>query len=83
MQQPTQQAPALDITKLNIPALLMEKLQINEEQLSVLLEELSAAESPQDALMIIKQFDLNPETMNDPVPQEGAEQAPPTRGLPL
>lgn len=78
------QQPQLDPTKMNIPAMLMEKLMLNEEQVMALIELLSRVKTPQEAIQLIKQFDLNPETMNQPLPEEAvAQPAQPQRGLPV
>lgn len=80
-----QQTPQLDPTKMNIPAMLMEKLMLSEEQVMVLIELLSQVKTPQEAIQLIKKFDLNPETMNQPPPDGAAPQQPvqAQRGLPV
>lgn len=85
-QAPAQgQQPQLDPTKMNIPAMLMEKLMLNEQQVMALIELLQQVKTPEEAIQLIKRFDLNPETMNQPLPEEVAPQQPaqPQRGLPV
>lgn len=76
-----QQTPQLDITKMNVPAMLMEKLMLNEEQVMALIELLRQVKTPEEAIQLIKQFDLNPETMNEQAPEQAPVQA--KRGLPM
>lgn len=91
-QAPAQGAPGkpmLDVSKMDIPGMLQKRLNISREEVAQLLQQLTKAKDPKQAAMIIKQFDRNPDTMNQPynpapaAPAAPAAQSAPAAGLQL
>jgi cellobiose phosphorylase len=75
------QKPTINVAQMNIPAMLAKQLNIGPQQVQQLMAMLKDAKSPQDAITMIKQFDRNPQTMNQPYnPQQ---QPPQGAGLQL
>lgn len=74
----------IDVEKMDIQGMLMEKLHIDETQFEQLIEMLQSAQTPEEAAQMIKSFDQNPETMHEPYePAAPAQAAPAQAGLPI
>lgn len=73
--------PTIDVSKLDIAGMLQKQLNIGPAEIKQLMMQLQTAKTPQEAAMIIKQFDHNPQTMNQPFDPnagqaQGAQAAP-------
>lgn len=66
---PAQKGQPLDISKLSLGPLLKQKLNINDAQVAQLMNALRTVKTSQEAVALIKSFDHNPATMNQPIPQ--------------
>lgn len=74
--------PTLDVRNMDVPKMLAKQLNIPPEAVQQLMQMLKQVKTPAEAAQIIKQFDRNPQTMNEQFDPQPMKQNPAVTAAP-